>query len=60
MRYAGGADHPVAERSAGLIRDGAIGKLEHIDVRFMVNFDGYDEGVRSAMHEPTPMFEDVR
>ena len=50
----------MAERSAGLIRDGAIGKLEHIDVRFMVNFDGYDEGVRSAMHEPTPMFEDVR
>eukprot|EP01052_Picozoa_sp_SAG31_P022791 SAG31_NODE_1833_length_7137_cov_2.587667_9_plen_209_part_00 len=29
--------HPVAARAAELIKSGSIGKLEHIDVQFMVN-----------------------
>ena len=43
-----------------MIEQGEIGKLVHIDVQFVVNFSGYDEGVRSKMHDPTPMFEDQR
>ena len=33
---------------------------EHIDMQFMVNFEGYDADIRSKMHAPTPMYEDVR
>ena len=40
--------HPVAERSAALIRDGVIGKLEHIDIQFMVNC------AVPQMHTPVP------
>ena len=50
--------HPVAKRARELVLGGDLGKLVHIDVQFVVNFSGYDEGVRSAMHDPTPMFED--
>ena len=52
--------HPVAKRAREIVQGGDIGKLVHIDVQFVVNFSGYDEGVRSAMHDPTPMFEDQR
>ena len=52
--------HPVAKRARAIVLGGEIGTLEHIDVQFMANFAGYDEGVRSKMHDPTPMFEDQR
>jgi predicted dehydrogenase len=52
--------HPVAMRSREIVLSGDIGKLVHIDVQFVVNFSGYDEGVRSDMHDPTPMYEDQR
>ena len=51
--------HPVARRARELATS-ALGKLESVDMQFMVNFEGYDAGIRSKMHAPTPMYEDVR
>jgi predicted dehydrogenase len=48
--------HPVAARARELAR-GEIGQLQHVDMQFMVNFDGYDASIRSKMHAPTPMYE---
>ena len=48
--------HPVANRARELVvLNGAVGKLSHIDVQFMVNFSGYDEGIRSKSKDFTFM-----
>jgi predicted dehydrogenase len=52
--------HPMCQRVREMIKDGKIGGVRTVDVKYLVNLEGYDGRIRSNMHTPTPMAEDYR
>lgn len=52
--------HPLASRTRMTTISNSIGDIKHVDCQFKVNFETYDAGIRSTMHAPTPMYDDIR